>query len=106
MYRACLGMLAKSLCTCGSRISGASTDHSMRCSALAAQTTLQLLLLTGILRRAVRQAGIASTLEPSRWHHVGRHHTDTQAMLQGCAKLSTLELESSGEGQGQGVEPS
>jgi hypothetical protein len=36
----------------------------MRCSSLAALTTLRHDILKGILRRAVQRAGIASTLEP------------------------------------------
>jgi hypothetical protein len=36
----------------------------MRCSSLAALTTLRHDILKGILRRAVHRAGIASTLEP------------------------------------------
>jgi hypothetical protein len=43
-------------------------NHCMRCSALAALTTLRHDILKGILRRAVHRVGIASALEPAlRW---------------------------------------
>jgi hypothetical protein len=51
-------------CGCGATLRRADADHGMRCSALAAQTTLRHDILKGILRRAVHRAGIASTLEP------------------------------------------
>jgi hypothetical protein len=51
-------------CGCGATLRRTDTDHGMRCSALAAQTTLRHDILKGILRRVVLRAGIASTLEP------------------------------------------
>jgi hypothetical protein len=51
-------------CGCGSTLHRTDTDHSMRCSALAAHFTLRHDILKGILRRALHRAGIASTLEP------------------------------------------
>jgi hypothetical protein len=86
---ACQRDAPATLCTCGSRISGASTDHSLRCSALAAQTTLRHHLFKGILRRAVQQAGIASPLEPTLRHLPGL--TACAALLQ-MAWLSVLGL--------------
>jgi hypothetical protein len=52
-------------CGCGVTLRRMDADHGMRCSALAAQTTLRHDILKGILRRAVHRAGIASTLEPA-----------------------------------------
>jgi hypothetical protein len=52
-------------CGCGATLRHTDADHGMRCSALAAQTTLRHDILKGILRRAVHRAGIASTLEPA-----------------------------------------
>jgi hypothetical protein len=52
-------------CGCGVTLRRTDADHGMRCSALAAQTTLRHDILKGILRRAVHWAGIASTLEPT-----------------------------------------
>jgi hypothetical protein len=63
-------------CGCGITRRCTDADHGMRCSALAAQTTLRHDILKGILRRAVHRAGIASTLEPAlrrlphRWPRV------------------------------------
>jgi hypothetical protein len=54
------------LCSCGAALNGNTADHAMRCSSLAALTTLRNDILKGILRRAVHRAGIASTLEPHR----------------------------------------
>jgi hypothetical protein len=52
-------------CGCGVTLGRTDADHGMRCSALAAQTTLRHDILKGILRCAVHRAGIASTLEPT-----------------------------------------
>jgi hypothetical protein len=52
------------LCSCGAALNGNTADLAMRCSSLAALTTLRHDILKGILRRVVHRAGIASTLEP------------------------------------------
>jgi hypothetical protein len=52
------------LCSCGAALNGNTADHAMRCSSLAALTTLRHDIVKGILRRVVHRAGIASTLEP------------------------------------------
>jgi hypothetical protein len=52
-------------CGYGATLRRLESDHSMRCSAQAAQTTLRHDILTGILRCGVQRAGIASTLEPA-----------------------------------------
>jgi hypothetical protein len=50
---------------CGTTLRPTEADHGMRCPSLAAHTTLRHDILTGILRRVVHRAGIASTQEPA-----------------------------------------
>jgi hypothetical protein len=56
--------VSKLLCYCAAALSGNTAEHALRCSSLAALTTLHHDILKGILRRVVHQVGIASTLEP------------------------------------------
>jgi hypothetical protein len=52
-------------CECGAFLRSSDVDHGMRCSSLAAHTTLRHDILKGILRRVVHRAGIASAQEPA-----------------------------------------
>jgi hypothetical protein len=52
-------------CKCRLTLQPGDTDHAMRCLALASQTTMRHGILQGILRRVARQAGIASSAEPT-----------------------------------------
>jgi hypothetical protein len=52
-------------CNCGAPLRSSDVDHGMRCSSLAAHSTLRHEILKGILPRVVHRAGIASTQEPA-----------------------------------------
>jgi hypothetical protein len=52
-------------CKCRLTLRPGDTDHAMRCLALVSQTTMRHDILQGILRRVARQAGIASSAEPT-----------------------------------------
>jgi hypothetical protein len=52
------------LCSCGAALNGNTADHAMRCSSLAALTTLRHDILKGILCRVVHWAGIGTAVLP------------------------------------------
>jgi hypothetical protein len=52
-------------CTCAAVLSADDSDHAMTCSSVQGKATMRHYILKGILRRAIRSAGDASTLEPT-----------------------------------------